>query len=281
MRKHATTLIAPLAALAVVGTVGAGTAQANEYGYGYDHGYGGDHEAISVQLETSDEAEAALDQAGASLDAVEPATEAESEDGSTEITFPTSEDQGFTEGQAAFDGGIALTGASGETTWLDPSLDTTDWQVSFDVDGQRVDLLQVVPDDGTAVASDVGGWGHEADLALTAEGAEALNTVVGDGTFAEGDVFGDASPAEESNDSPDWGDKSEPSDQESDHGWDKSGWDRSGHGWGDSDGESDHGWSHSDDGWNDESDHGWGDDSDHEWGESDHSWGDSDHGWGS
>lgn len=215
MRKHATTLIAPLAALAVVGTVGAGAASATGDSHG-DHGEYGGHQAAAVQVETSDEAEAALDEVGVTLGAVEPATAEESEDGTTEITFPTSAEQDFSSGEAAFDGGIAVTGASGETTWLEPAFDTSDWQVSFDVDGQRVDLLQVVPEDGS-FATGGSESGHEADLALTAEGAEALNAVAGEGAFAEGDVFADAGAAEESGEVPDGDEPTE----ESEHGWDE------------------------------------------------------------
>lgn len=197
MRKHATTLIAPLAALAVVGTIGAGPANATGDGHGDEYGHH-DHGPVSVQVETSDEAEATFTEAGATLAAVEPATAEEAEDGTVELTFPTSEEQDLSSGQAAFDGGLTVSGAAGDTSWLDPALDTSDWQVSFDVDGQRVDVLEVVPEEGEAFAageSHEGNEGHEADLALTAEGADALNAVVGGGAFAAGDVLGDAGPA--------------------------------------------------------------------------------------
>lgn len=216
MRKHATTLLAPLAALAIAGTVGAAPAQAHGDGdherYGnhqqsrghddrHGHGHGQEHrdgheDSKSAEIVTSEEATVTLAAAGVTVDALDPATAESQEDGTVRLSFPKAEDDAAASesGEVAFDGGISYATDTGGATWLEPTVDTDDWTVSFDVDGQRVDLLQVVPEEGGDEAASYGskhGHGDEAefDLALTADGATALNEVAGDGAFAEGDIL--------------------------------------------------------------------------------------------
>jgi hypothetical protein len=228
MRKTTTTLLAPLAALAVAGTIGAGPAQA----HGDEHGqYGGEQsDSSAAEIVTSEEATAVLDEAGVTTEAVEPATAEEQEDGLTELSFPKDEEsEKKYDNEVEFLGGVEYASEAGSTTWQEPAVDTSDGLVSFDVAGERTDLLQVVPaedsedseesgesdesgeadesdesdDHGEARTASYGGEteGHdgeesgehgdkdEYDLALTAEGADALNEVAGDDTFAEGDIF--------------------------------------------------------------------------------------------
>jgi hypothetical protein len=217
MRKHATTLIAPLAALAIAGTV---TAPAYAGGDHDGHGHHGGHDAPAAQITTSDEATAALADAGVSVDAVDPATAETDDDGNVELTFPVAWDKsdgdrhdghrghhrtggGWGE-EIAFEGGIEWTSDAASSTWLDPTVDPQDGQVTFTVDGQEVDALQAVPadDEGDDDGDDGPGdhWrsqggdhgdhgGGDFDLVLTAEGADAVNQVAGDDAFAEGDVL--------------------------------------------------------------------------------------------
>ncbi len=211
MRKRTTALLAPLAALAVAGTIGAGPAQAHGDESGGHDGYdGGEHgDTRSAEIVTDEDAAATLEEAGVSLDAVDPATAEEQEDGLTELEFPQDEESDQKDSEVEFLGGIEYSSEAGTATWADPSVDTSDWLVSFDVDGERTDLLQVVPEDegdseegdeqtyaqssygGESDGSDEGEESGEGDydLALTAEGADALNEVTGDDSFAEGDLF--------------------------------------------------------------------------------------------
>jgi hypothetical protein len=189
MRKHATTLLAPLAALAIAGTVGTAPAQA----HGDDHGdhSGGEHgDTRSAEIVTDEDAAATLAEAGVTLDAVDPATAEEQEDGTTELTFPHDENgDARSEDKIDFLGGVEYSSEAGTATWADPSLDTSDWLVSFEVDGQRTDLLQVVPENEGDDGDDGDDGEGDHDLALTAEGADALNEVAGDESFAEGDIL--------------------------------------------------------------------------------------------
>jgi hypothetical protein len=257
MRKHVKTLITPLAALAVAGTIGLGTAgSAQAHGDWGEHGGWSGHDPSqdhtwSAQIETDPDAAAALADAGVTLDAVEPATAEPQEDGTTELTFPKDESQEPTPApsastgtddtgpeqyggleEVAFDGGITASSDTGAATWEQPTYDISDGTVSFDVDGQQVDLLQAVPasdespapddpgddpgddsgddDSGTDSGYAESGYttagddqgddqgddpgdesGHDSnvDLVLTEQGAEGLNAVAGEGTFAAGDVF--------------------------------------------------------------------------------------------
>lgn len=221
MRKTTTTLLAPLAALAVAGTIGAGPAQAT----GDEHGqYGGEHsETQSAEIATSEEAAATLEEAGVTTGAVEPATAEEQEDGTTLLSFPKDEEsEKKYDSEVEFLGAVEYASEAGTTTWQEPAIDTSDGLVSFEVAGERTDLLQVVPaeeeaegdessEESTDESSEESSGGHasyasypdkgddegehgdeegdEYDLALTAEGAEALNEVAGDEAFAEGDVL--------------------------------------------------------------------------------------------
>lgn len=230
MRKRTITLFAPLAALAVVGTVGAGPAQAHgdQYDSGYSGEYGGEHsDSQAAEIVTDEEADATLADAGVTTEPVDPATAEEQEDGSTLLTFPEDEDQSDDEStysesdtEEEFLGGLEYSSEAGTATWEDPTVDSTDGLVSFVVDGERTDLLQVVPADDEADGDEAegdeygeastasygdeeyegdeaeesdeaeeGDEGTEYDLALTAEGAESLNEVAGDDAFAEGDVL--------------------------------------------------------------------------------------------
>ena len=222
MRKTTTTLLAPLAALAVAGTIGAGPAQAT----GDEHGqYGGEHsDTQSAEIATSEEAAATLEEAGVTTGAVEPATAEEQEDGTTLLSFPKDEEsEKKYDSEVEFLGAVEYASEAGTTTWQEPAIDTSDGLVSFEVAGERTDLLQVVPAEEEAEGdesseessgehasyasyqdkgddegehSDEGDEGDhgdeegdEYDLALTAEGADALNEVAGDEAFAEGDVL--------------------------------------------------------------------------------------------
>ncbi len=104
MRKTTTTLLAPLAALAVAGTIGAGPAQAT----GDEHGqYGGEHsDTQSAEIATSEEAAATLEEAGVTTGAVEPATAEEQEDGTTLLSFPKDE-----ESEKKYDSEVEFLGA--------------------------------------------------------------------------------------------------------------------------------------------------------------------------
>ncbi len=96
---------------------------------------------------TDEDAATALEDAGVTLDAVDPATAEEQDDGLTELTFPQDEESDQKDSEVEFLGGIEYSSEAGTATWEDPSVDTSDWLVSFDVDGERTDLLQVVPAD--------------------------------------------------------------------------------------------------------------------------------------
>jgi len=215
MRKTATALLTPLAALAVAGTVGTGPAQATGHdGYGHQ----GEHEAPSAELVTSEEASTAISDAGVTIDAIEPATAEPQEDGTTELSFPLAESPeeqsapttpGEDE-QVQFDGGIEFGSESGTASaWEAPQVSTSDGTVTVEIEGEQVDVLQAVPadedegdDEGDETAArtatdsgdheDYGEKSDEADLVLTADGADALNEVTGEDTFAEGDVFASA-----------------------------------------------------------------------------------------
>jgi hypothetical protein len=207
MRKHVAALITPLAALAVAGTVAAGPAQAN----GEDHDGHDDH-GWSAEVETTPEASDTLEQAGVTLTAEEPATAEPQEDGTTEVTFPavpSADDEeadssldASGEGEVAFEGGLTFDSEAGTATWSTPTVDTSEWTVGFEVDGEQVDVLQAVPvadgadgedvEEGDTYGDDEGG---SIDLTLTTEGADSLNQVAGDETFAEGDVLAQADVA--------------------------------------------------------------------------------------
>jgi hypothetical protein len=209
MRKHATTLLAPLAALAIAGTVGTAPAQAHgDQSSGHGDHSGGDHgDTRSAEIVTDEDAAATLEEAGVTLAAVDPATAEEQEDGTTELTFPQAGEgdaKSTSEDEVDFLGGIEYSSDADTATWADPSLDTSDWLVSFEVDGERTGLLQVVPEDegddeesgeyrtsgyNHGDESDEGQGESDYDLALTAEGADALNEMAGDESFAEGDVL--------------------------------------------------------------------------------------------
>ena len=209
MRKTTTTLLAPLAALAVAGTIGAGPAQAT----GDEHGqYGGEHsDTQSAEIATSEEAAATLEEAGVTTGAVEPATAEEQEDGTTHLSFPKDEEsEKKYDSEVEFLGAVEYVSEAGTTTWQEPAIDTSDGLVSFEVAGERTDLLQVEPAEGDESSEESSGEhasyasyqdkgddegdhgdeeGDEYDLALTAEGADALNEVAGDEAFAEGDIL--------------------------------------------------------------------------------------------
>jgi len=211
MQTHAKTLLAPLAAVAIAGALGAAPAEAHggghpgygQHGYGHHHGHHGHrgHDARAAEIVTSDETAAAFAQAGVDVSAVDPATAHAKRDGTTELSFPRAED-GERWGkrwskELDFEGGVTYASDVASSTWLDPSVDTKDGSVSFQVSGQRVDLLQVVPEgddgDGDGDHQRAGRHGHddEFDLTLAAEGAAALNQVTGGDSFAAGDVFAD------------------------------------------------------------------------------------------
>jgi hypothetical protein len=229
-KKIASTLLAPAAVLAVAGTIGfAPSANA----HGDEHG--GEHDAPAAEIVTSEDAAATLTDAGVTLEATDEATGETLEDGRTRLSFPydDSDSEPAPDEHAAwstggtdtdeegddhleFVGGVEYTSDLATTEWEDPHVDTSDGLVSFDVAGERTDLLAVTEADETddqdpegedpsAARSDEGDTdgdtdgdtegddeGAEYELVLTADGADALNEVAGDDAFAEGDVFATA-----------------------------------------------------------------------------------------
>jgi hypothetical protein len=212
MHKRTISLFAPLAAFAVAGAIGTGPAQAK----GDEHG--GDprnhRDSHSAEIVTSEEATATFDETGVTTEAVPPATAIEQEDGTTEFRFPEDDtDHGRTTpgksdkatGEFEYLGGIEYSSEAGDAvTWEDPEVDTSDGLISFDVDGERVDLLRAVPDqesdkesddesesDGESYDSygDDGKEHGDYELVLTDDGADQLNQVAGDDAFEEGDVL--------------------------------------------------------------------------------------------
>src|SRR5262245_35839286 len=123
MRKTTTTLLAPLAALAVAGTIGAGPAQAT----GDEHGqYGGGEsgDSPSAEIGTSEDATATLEEAGVTTEAVEPATAEEQEDGTTQLAFPKDEEsEKKYDSEVEFLGGVEYASEASSTTWSDPTVD--------------------------------------------------------------------------------------------------------------------------------------------------------------
>jgi len=189
MRKSTTALLTPLAAFAVAGSIGTGPAQAN----GVQHGTETDHtRAHSAEIVTTEDAAATLDQSGVTTEAVPPATAEPQDEGTTEFRFPEDDtDIGRAtpgrsdraEGEFEYLGGIEYrSDAGGSTTWQDPEVDTTAGLVSFEVDGERTDLLQVEPVEESEEHADY-------DLVLTDDGADELNEVAGSDAFEEGDVL--------------------------------------------------------------------------------------------
>ena len=220
MRKTTTTLLAPLAALAVAGTIGAGPAQA----HGDEHGqYGGEHsDSQSAEIVTSEEAAATLEEAGVTTGAVEPATAEEQEDGTTLLSFPKDEEsEKKYDSEVEFLGGCRVRLRGRHHDVAGPG--DRHLRRARELRGRRRAhrpapgragrgggrgrrVVRGVPTSHERAPSHAS-YGDEErgrrgraspatkrdedeyDLALTAEGADALNEVAGDDAFAEGDVL--------------------------------------------------------------------------------------------